>query len=109
MKPSLLKRYHFQTIQKAIREEKFKFNRRANGEGENKFTSFQSEISEVQQLREKLGELKIERNDLREKLHKLIEEAKANVQNILFRTKILKNIVPRIKGAVKCLALLFNN
>jgi hypothetical protein len=55
-------------------------------------------------LREKLGELKIERNDLREKLHKLIEEAKANVQNILFRTKILKNIVPRIKGAVKLLA-----
>jgi hypothetical protein len=38
LKPSLPKRYRFQTIQKAIREEKFKFNRKANGEGENKFT-----------------------------------------------------------------------
>jgi len=81
-RPLLQKRYSFQTIQKAIRDEKFKFNRKANGEGDNKFTEFQSEISEVQQLREKLGELKVERNDLREKLHKLIEEAKANVKEI---------------------------
>jgi flagellar biosynthesis/type III secretory pathway protein FliH len=60
-------------------------------------------------LREKLGELKVERNELREKLHKLIEEAKANVKKILFRTKILKNIVPLIKEAVKHLVLGFNN
>jgi hypothetical protein len=38
-------------------------------------------------MREKLGELKTERNELRDRLHKLIEEAKANVILPAFRTK----------------------
>jgi uncharacterized coiled-coil DUF342 family protein len=52
-------------------------------------------------LREKLGELKIERNELRERLHKLIDEAKANVTPIRLRMKNLKNIDPHYKEADK--------
>lgn len=74
-------------MQKAIRAEKYKANRKNLGGEGNKHSEFQNEISEVQQLREKLGELKVERNALRDRLHKAIEEAKANVPLFLFRMK----------------------
>lgn len=75
-------------MQKAVRAEKFKFNRRAQGgEGDNRHSEFQSEIGEVKELREKLADLKVERNALRDRLHKAIEEAKANVSLTLFRAR----------------------
>jgi CRISPR/Cas system-associated endoribonuclease Cas2 len=52
-------------------------------------------------LREKLGELKIERNELRDRLHKLIDEAKANVRLIRLRMKNLRNIDHHYKEADK--------
>lgn len=85
-------------MQKAIRDEKFKFNRRAHGEGDNRHSEFQSEISEVQQLREKLADLKIERNTLRDNLHKAIEEAKANVFPFPRRMKRLRSTVVLCKA-----------
>jgi uncharacterized coiled-coil DUF342 family protein len=52
-------------------------------------------------LREKLGELKKERNELRDTLHKLIDEAKANVRLIRLRMKNLRNIDHLYKEADK--------
>lgn len=49
---------------KEIRAEKFKFNRKAQGEGDNVYSAFNNEISDVQQLRDKLAELRTERNKL---------------------------------------------
>lgn len=77
--------------QKDIRAEKFKFNRRAQGEGDNAFSAFSAEINEVQQLRDKLAELKVERNKLGDDLHNAIEKAKANVPPLSLRTKSLKS------------------
>ena len=74
-------------MQKTIRAEKYRANRKNLGGEGNKHSEFQSEISEVQQLREKLGELKVDRNALRDRLHKAIEEAKANVPFSASRTK----------------------
>lgn len=62
---------------KDIRAEKFKFSRKAQGEGDTVFSTFSSQISEVQQLRDKLNDVKTERNKLGDELHESIQEAKA--------------------------------
>lgn len=90
-KRSSRRRYLPALAQKAVRAEKFKFNRKAGGEGDGKHSTFQNEIGEVQQLREKLAELKVERNELRDRLHNLITEAKANVSPPSLRTKNLRS------------------
>jgi hypothetical protein len=50
-------------MQKDVRAEKFSFKKKAQ-EGEKKQGSLQSEFSEVQQLRDKMTELRVERNQL---------------------------------------------
>lgn len=77
--------------QKDIQAERFKFNRRAQGEGDNAFSAFSAEINEVQQLRDKLAELKVERNKLGDDLHIAIEKAKANVPTLSHRIKSLRS------------------
>ena len=50
-------------MKKDIRAQKFVFKRKAN-DGDNKHSELQNEFSEVQQMRDRLTELKTERNKL---------------------------------------------